>query len=215
MLLVNFLREGARIAGLSGVNENLLKKYGVRLVAYDRPGIGQSDPHLKRDLNTSAEDMADIADALGMGSKFWVFAHGEGAVYAWAALHYIPTRLAGTLSILSGINAAILSEESSCPFLSLWLGTWRVSFFKLLYISGLDFVTICRSGDVWAFYEPLCQEYHQGGEQSDVGKFGSHEVQVAICSSLAFICSGEIQGYHQEGQQIHEEREKARQCKSG
>lgn len=70
-------------------------------MAYDRPGIGQSDPHLKRNLNTSAEDMADIADALGMGSKFWVFAHGEGAVYAWAALYYIPTRLAGTLSILS------------------------------------------------------------------------------------------------------------------
>ena len=84
-----------RIAGLSGVNENLLKKYSVRLVAYDRPGIGQSDPQLKGNLNTSAEDMSDIADALGMGNKFWVFAHSGGAAYAWAALHYIPTRLAG------------------------------------------------------------------------------------------------------------------------
>ncbi|KAG0565508.1 hypothetical protein M758_8G190800 [Ceratodon purpureus] len=85
----------SRLLGLSGVNENLLKKYSVRLVSYDRPGIGQSDPQSKRTLNTSAEDMADIADALGMGSKFWVFAHSGGAPYAWAALHYIPTRLAG------------------------------------------------------------------------------------------------------------------------
>jgi pimeloyl-ACP methyl ester carboxylesterase len=85
----------SRLLGLSGVNEKLLKKYGVRLVAYDRPGIGQSDPQLKRTLNSSAEDMADIADALGMGIKFWVFAHSEGAAYAWAALHYIPARLAG------------------------------------------------------------------------------------------------------------------------
>lgn len=83
--------------GLSGVNENLLKKYSVRLVAYDRPGIGQSDPQAKRNLNTSAEDMASLADAVGMGDKFWVFAHGGGAVYAWAALHYIPNRLAGNL----------------------------------------------------------------------------------------------------------------------
>lgn len=93
-MLLEFSR--FELAGLSGVNENLLKKYGVRMVAYDRPGIGQSDAQVKRNLNTSAEDMADIADALGMGEKFWLFAYGEGAPYAWAALHYIPTRLAGT-----------------------------------------------------------------------------------------------------------------------
>jgi len=94
---LNELHRYDQMAGLSGVNENLLKKYGVRLVAYDRPGIGQSDPQLKRTLNTSAEDMADLADVLGMGNKFWVFAHSEGAAYAWAALHYIPTRLAGSV----------------------------------------------------------------------------------------------------------------------
>ncbi|XP_024402705.1 uncharacterized protein [Physcomitrium patens] len=85
----------SRLLGLQGVNENLLRKYSVRLVSYDRPGIGQSDPHLKRTLNSSSEDMADFADALGMGDKFWVFAHSGGAAYAWAALHYIPNRLAG------------------------------------------------------------------------------------------------------------------------
>lgn len=82
-------------------------------MAYDRPGIGQSDPQLKRNLNTSAEDMADIADALGMGNKFWVFAHSEGAAYAWAALHYIPTRLAGIFPFLAGPFHVIQNENSA------------------------------------------------------------------------------------------------------
>lgn len=92
------------VAGLSGVNENLLKKYSVRLVSYDRPGIGQSDPHLKRTLNSSAEDMADLADALNMGNKFWILAHSSGAAYAWAALYYIPNRLAGNFLFIFSEN---------------------------------------------------------------------------------------------------------------
>lgn len=105
----------SRLLGLSGVNENLLKKYSVRLVSYDRPGIGQSDPHLKRTLNSSAEDMADLADALNMGNKFWILAHSSGAAYAWAALYYIPNRLAGVAMLGPLINpfAKNITKEES------------------------------------------------------------------------------------------------------
>jgi pimeloyl-ACP methyl ester carboxylesterase len=82
-------------AGIPGVSDRLLEKYEVRVVAYDRPGVGQSDPHPTRNFNTSAQDMADIADALGMGEKFWVMGYSSGGPHAWAALHYIPHRLAG------------------------------------------------------------------------------------------------------------------------
>ncbi|KAG0605675.1 hypothetical protein M758_9G079000 [Ceratodon purpureus] len=84
-----------RLAGIPGVSDRLLEKYEARVVAYDRPGIGQSDPHLKQNFNTSAQDMAYIADALGMGEKFWLMGYSGGGPYAWAALHYIPHRLAG------------------------------------------------------------------------------------------------------------------------
>ena len=40
--------------------------------------------------------MAYIADTLGMGDKFWVLGYSGGGPHAWAALHYIPNRLAGT-----------------------------------------------------------------------------------------------------------------------
>lgn len=84
------------VAGIPGISDKLLEKYAVRVVSYDRPGIGQSDPHPKRNYNTSAQDMAYIADVLGMGDKFWVLGYSAGGAHAWAALHYIPNRLAGT-----------------------------------------------------------------------------------------------------------------------
>lgn len=68
----------------------------MRLVSYDRPGYGQSDPHPGRTLNSSAQDMVYMADTLRMGVKFWVLGYSGGGPHAWAALHYIPHRLAGT-----------------------------------------------------------------------------------------------------------------------
>jgi pimeloyl-ACP methyl ester carboxylesterase len=120
VLLVHSLFS-SRLLGLSGINENLLKKYSIRMVAYDRPGIGQSDPQLKRTMNTTAEDMADLADALGMGRKFWVISYSGGAAYAWAALHYIPNRLAGVAMLGPLINPYgknITTEESK----AMWAG---------------------------------------------------------------------------------------------
>lgn len=95
LVLHGFL--SCRLAGLPGVSGRLLEKYAARVVAYDRPGIGQSDPHPQQTFNSSAQDMADIADALGMGDKFWVIGYSGGGPYAWAALRYIPHRLAGVV----------------------------------------------------------------------------------------------------------------------
>ncbi|CAM6081918.1 unnamed protein product [Calypogeia fissa] len=85
----------SRLAGIPGISDSLLKEFGVRLIAYDRPGYGQSDPHLGRSYNSSAQDMADIADALGVEDKFWVAGFGSGGPHVWAAINYIPERLAG------------------------------------------------------------------------------------------------------------------------
>ena len=34
--------------GIPGVKESLLEEFGIRLVTYDLPGFGESDPHPKR-----------------------------------------------------------------------------------------------------------------------------------------------------------------------
>ncbi len=99
-ILETEMEMGFGLAGIPGIRDELLERYGVRLVSYDRPGYGQSDPHPQRTLNTSAQDMVHIADALGLGDKFWVLGYSGGGPHAWAALYYIPQRLAGKFILL-------------------------------------------------------------------------------------------------------------------
>lgn len=80
--------------GIPGVKDSMLEEFGIRLLTYDLPGFGESDPHPKRNLESSAADMAFLADALGV-NKFWVLGYSSGSMHAWAALRYIPDRLAG------------------------------------------------------------------------------------------------------------------------
>ncbi|GLJ16849.1 hypothetical protein SUGI_0290430 [Cryptomeria japonica] len=89
----------SRLAGIPGIKHSLLEEFGVRLVTYDLPGFGQSDPHSDRNLTSSALDMKYIADTLALGEKFWVLGHAGGGIHAWAAIRYIPERLAGAALI--------------------------------------------------------------------------------------------------------------------
>ena len=82
--------------GIPGIKEPLLEEFGVRLVTYDLPGFGESDPHPIRNLNSSALEMLYLANAIGINDKFWVLGHSSGAMHTWAALRYIPDRIAGT-----------------------------------------------------------------------------------------------------------------------
>lgn len=82
--------------GIPGIKAPLLEEFGVRLVAYDLPGFGESDPHPIRNLNSSALDMLYLANTVGVNDKFWVLGYSSGAMHAWAALRYIPDRIAGT-----------------------------------------------------------------------------------------------------------------------
>lgn len=82
--------------GIPGLKASLLEEFGVRLLTYDLPGFGESDPYPYRNLESSASDMLFLANALGVSDKFWVVGYSTGSVHAWAALRYIPDRLAGT-----------------------------------------------------------------------------------------------------------------------
>ena len=43
--------------GIPGIKISLLQEFGVRLITYDLPGFGESDPHPNRDLKSSADDV--------------------------------------------------------------------------------------------------------------------------------------------------------------
>lgn len=83
------------------VKVSLLEEFGVRFITYNLPGFGESDPHPKRNLNTSALDIVDLANAIGVSDRFWVLGFSSGAMHAWAALKYVPNRIAGMLTFSS------------------------------------------------------------------------------------------------------------------
>jgi pimeloyl-ACP methyl ester carboxylesterase len=61
----------------------LYERHGVRMVAYDRPGYGRSDPNLGRSIADAAADIAAIADELGF-ERFAVVGGSGGAPHALA-----------------------------------------------------------------------------------------------------------------------------------
>ena len=67
---------------------------GVRLVTIDRPGHGLSDFQPKRTLLDWPEDVAALADHLGI-DRFAVSGWSAGAPYALACAYRIPERLTG------------------------------------------------------------------------------------------------------------------------
>ncbi|MCD7462805.1 hypothetical protein HAX54_049387 [Datura stramonium] len=110
----------SRLGGIPGVKVSLLEEFGIRLVTYDLPGFGESDPHPERNLNSSALDMQYLADALGVNSKFWVLGYSSGAIHAWAAMKFIPNRVAGVAMFSPFVNpyeSSMTKEELT--------GTWN------------------------------------------------------------------------------------------
>ncbi|XP_004294668.1 PREDICTED: uncharacterized protein LOC101299361 [Fragaria vesca subsp. vesca] len=103
----------SRLAGIPGLKASLLEEFGVRLLTYDLPGFGESDPHPDRNLETSAMDMLLLADAVGVNHKFWVVGYSSGSMHAWAALRYIPDRLAGAAMMAPMVNPydSIMNRE--------------------------------------------------------------------------------------------------------
>ncbi|KAL5059953.1 hypothetical protein RYX36_031557 [Vicia faba] len=94
----------SRLAGIPGVKPLLLEEYGVRLVTYDLPGFGESDPHPNRNFNSSAMDVLHLVNAVNVTDKFWVLCHSSGCIHAWASLRYIPERIAGAAMLAPMVN---------------------------------------------------------------------------------------------------------------
>ncbi|OPG11261.1 MULTISPECIES: alpha/beta fold hydrolase [Microbispora] len=70
---------------------SVLYRLGVRLITYDRPGYGLSDRRIGRTVADVAEDVAAIADALGIGC-FAVIGRSGGGPHALACAALLPDR---------------------------------------------------------------------------------------------------------------------------
>uniref|UniRef100_A0A5B7B2Q8 AB hydrolase-1 domain-containing protein n=1 Tax=Davidia involucrata TaxID=16924 RepID=A0A5B7B2Q8_DAVIN len=82
----------------------VVEELGVHLVTFDKPGYGESDPDPKRTAKSIALDIEELADQLGLGSKFYVLGYSMGGQAVWGCLKYIPHRLAGAALIAPVVN---------------------------------------------------------------------------------------------------------------
>jgi pimeloyl-ACP methyl ester carboxylesterase len=71
---------------------------GMRLLAYDRPGYGGSDPHSGRTVADAAGDVAAIADALGI-DRFAVEGGSGGGPHTLACAALLPDRVVAAASL--------------------------------------------------------------------------------------------------------------------
>ena len=84
------------------VADEQARRLGIRLIAPDRPGFGLSDPKPGRRLLDWPDDLAELADALGI-ARFALVGISGGGPYVGACARLIPTRLA-SVGIVSGLG---------------------------------------------------------------------------------------------------------------
>jgi len=86
----------------------------VRLIGIDRPGWGLSDFKKNRTLLDWPDDVAELADALGI-DKFAVEGISGGGPYAAACAYKIPERLT-SCGIISGLASKDLEIEKKLNY---------------------------------------------------------------------------------------------------
>jgi pimeloyl-ACP methyl ester carboxylesterase len=72
----------------------LARERGIRLVSYARPGYGGSTTRAGRTIGSAGPDMAQVADALGLG-RFAVMGSSSGGSHALACAALLPDRVTG------------------------------------------------------------------------------------------------------------------------
>ena len=74
------------------VSPELAQELGVYLLSFDQPGYGESDPHPARTEKSIALDIAELADNLQLGPKFYLAGFSMGGEITWSCLKHIPHR---------------------------------------------------------------------------------------------------------------------------
>lgn len=94
--------EAARLAAV---------ELGVRLIGVDRPGVGDSTPHLYPNVLAFADDLAAVADALGI-ERFALIGLSGGGPYLLATAYAFPKRVMAGV-VLGGVAPA--AGEDAVP----------------------------------------------------------------------------------------------------
>jgi pimeloyl-ACP methyl ester carboxylesterase len=97
------------------------QKRGVRLIGVDRPGVGDSTPHVYPSFGAWAQDIAAAADSLGLG-RFGLIGLSGGGPYVLACAHALPERVVAG-AVLGGVAPTVGPEAApgvSSPIFNLY-----------------------------------------------------------------------------------------------
>ncbi|CAL0309955.1 unnamed protein product [Lupinus luteus] len=86
------------------LSPDVVKDLGIYIVSFDRPGYGESDPDPNLTAKSLALDIEELADKLGLGTKFYIAGFSLGGLAVWGCLKYIPERLAGAVLVAPPFN---------------------------------------------------------------------------------------------------------------
>ncbi|XP_057534097.1 uncharacterized protein LOC130812594 [Amaranthus tricolor] len=130
------------------VSQEVIEELKIYILFFDRAGYGESDPNPKRSVKSEAYDIQELADALHLGSKFYVIGISLGGYAAYSCINYIPHRLAGISLVV--------------PFVSYWWPHLPRSVsreaFKKLHLQDQWTFRVARYAP-WLFYWWMTQKW--------------------------------------------------------
>ncbi len=98
------------------------RRSGFRLLAVDRPGLGESDPHALMTRASCADDLLQLADQLGL-AEFGMLSSGAGSAIALVTAARSPERVRLVLGVSSQLPVSNAVERLTCRFLRGFLST--------------------------------------------------------------------------------------------
>ena len=104
-------------------------EHGLRIIAPNRPGIGQSGFQINRKFNDWPEDVLSLADHLKL-NKFSVFGNSGGGGYVTACAAMIPERLLSAVVVSGGwqMNLPEAKKNLKFPFSMFWTVAAKLPF---------------------------------------------------------------------------------------
>jgi pimeloyl-ACP methyl ester carboxylesterase len=110
------------------LGDDVFSQLGLRIIAPDRPGMGQSDFQPDRGFSDWSDDVVFLADALGL-DKFSILGISGGCGYVAACAAKVPERLHSAVIVLAHgqwVISKICQQRAAC------FGFWRKN---LLYFT--------------------------------------------------------------------------------
>ena len=172
------------------LGDETFSQFGLRVITPDRPGIGRSDFQTHRGFSDWPNDVASLADALGL-DQFAVLGNSGGGAYAAVCAAKIPERLHSvvitsgswrtdwpeSLDNLDFYQSLTWNVASKVPFLLPLLlrfasmmtqpqeddrGREKVLAQQKRVLPGSDYAVLAQPGRLDAFLLMFSEVFHQG-----------------------------------------------------